>query len=53
MTRTEFDAPFQFQNFSVSFDAKDLADDVLEARVFWTDVSFVKVNTVSVSLYTQ
>ena len=53
VTRTEFDAPFQFQNFSVSFDAKDLADDVLEARVFWTDVSFVKVNTVSVSLYTQ
>ena len=53
VTRTEFNAPFEFQNFTVSFDATHLSDHPLEARVYWTDLSFVKVNAVTVTLFTQ
>ena len=50
ITRSEFNAPFAFQEFALDFDATGLADHTLEARVFWHDVSFVKVSTVSITL---
>jgi hypothetical protein len=53
VTRTEFVAPFVYQSFSVPFDATNCSDDAMELRVYWTDLSYVKVQTISVLLTTQ
>ena len=50
ITRTEFNTPFVFQDFALDFDATGIANHALEARVYWHDVSFVKVSTVSITL---
>ncbi len=51
--RKEFASTFQYQSFTVPFDATGFGGHTLEARVYWTDVSFVKLNTVTVTLLVQ
>ena len=53
VTRSQFNTPFEFQTFSLGFDASYCTDHSLEARVYWTDNSFVKINTVQMILNNQ
>ena len=41
LTRRQFTAPFEYQNFSLEVDLTGRAGHQIETRVFWHDISYV------------
>ena len=50
ITRTQFNAPYAYQDFTVNFDLQGRIGHAMELRAFWTDFSYVKVDKVTVAL---
>jgi hypothetical protein len=48
--RKEFRAPFAYQRFAVNFDLVGRSGHAMETRVYWRDLSYVKVDKVVVSM---
>ena len=48
--RKEFAKPFSYQGFALPFQLGGVIGHKMEVRVFWKDVSYVKVDYVSVTL---
>ena len=48
--RREFKAPHQYQRFTVNFDLAGHIGHKMETRVYWHDVSYVRVDKVIVKL---
>ena len=51
--RSEFNQPFQLQTFSVEADLRDRPGHIFEARVYWHDISYVRVDALTATLRTQ
>ena len=51
--RSEFNQPFQLQTFSVEADLRDRPGHIFEARIYWHDISYVRVDALTATLRTQ
>jgi len=49
LLRNEFPANFQYQDFSVTFDMFGRSGHRMEARVYWHDISYVRLDKITVS----
>jgi len=47
--RSAFRAPFAYQAFTLPFDNRGRAGHAMEARVFWHDISYVRVDRVTIT----
>ncbi|VUD69089.1 hypothetical protein TDB9533_04455 [Thalassocella blandensis] len=50
ITRREFNRAHEYQDFSVWFDLRGRNGHTMETRVYWNDVSYVKVDKVTVEV---
>ena len=48
LTRSHFRAPFEYQDFYLETDLSGRAGHQIETRVFWHDLSYVRVDRVTV-----
>ena len=46
--RSEFNEPFEYQDITLSFDLKGREGHLMEARLWWTDVSYLNVDYVQI-----
>ena len=46
--RSEFHQPYLYQRFALDFDLKDSGGHLMEARVYWRDTSYVRLDKVLV-----